>query len=171
MRLCVLTVLVPRLQVHCAADVADQLEVRPSQLACLCIKLTRSLCAVHAACSMFAIALNFIMSASLEVAFDVPALSVAFLFALPFAREVQPSIPIVDITVDIMGFLFNVRDCWHVLLAKHYKFALLRAKHDLGLLSPAFLRPASCRMLVLCTHPPCLCLCLGYAGEEVFLFA
>lgn len=58
--------------------------------------------------AMFVLALNFVFSQSMEVAYDVPALAVGLLFALPFVRDVQPSVPSIGITIDIMGFFFNL---------------------------------------------------------------
>eukprot|EP00955_Chlamydomonas_euryale_P100766 365303-Chlamydomonas_euryale.AAC.53 len=57
---------------------------------------------------MLAIAINYVLSSSLEVFYDIPALAIALLFALPFVRDVQPSVPTVGITVDILGFFFNM---------------------------------------------------------------
>jgi NADH:ubiquinone oxidoreductase subunit 6 (subunit J) len=58
--------------------------------------------------TLFVIALNYTFSSSNEVAYDVPALMVGFLFAVPFIRQVQPDVPDIGIIVDIMGFFFNM---------------------------------------------------------------
>jgi hypothetical protein len=58
--------------------------------------------------AMFAIALNFCISDSTEIAYDVPALAIGLLFALPFFRDVQPDVPKIGIIVDMMGFFFNL---------------------------------------------------------------
>ncbi|KAG1678591.1 hypothetical protein FOA52_012598 [Chlamydomonas sp. UWO 241] len=55
-----------------------------------------------------AIALNYVLSKSLELYYDVPGLAIALLFALPFVRDVQTSIPTVSITIHILGFFFNM---------------------------------------------------------------
>eukprot|EP00955_Chlamydomonas_euryale_P100769 365303-Chlamydomonas_euryale.AAC.56 len=57
---------------------------------------------------MLVLAINYMLSSSLEVFYDIPALAIALLFALPFVRDVQPSVPTVGITVDILGFFFNM---------------------------------------------------------------
>ena len=58
--------------------------------------------------SLFVIGLNYAFASSDEVAYDVPALMVGFLFALPFIRQVQPEVPNIGIIIDIMGFFFNM---------------------------------------------------------------
>ena len=58
--------------------------------------------------AVFVIAINFSVNSSLELAYDVPALAIGLLFAIPFVRGVQPNVPDVGITIDIMGFFFNM---------------------------------------------------------------
>ena len=58
--------------------------------------------------TLFVIAINYAFSSSNEVVYDVPALMVGFLFAVPFIRQVQPDVPDIGIIVDIMGFFFNM---------------------------------------------------------------
>ena len=58
--------------------------------------------------SIFIIAVFFALSPSSEPAFDVPALAIGLLFAIPFVRGVQPNVPTVGISIDIMGFFFNM---------------------------------------------------------------
>ncbi|KAG2434675.1 hypothetical protein HXX76_007568 [Chlamydomonas incerta] len=57
---------------------------------------------------MFVLALNFCMTDSNEISYDVPALAIGLLFALPFVRDVQPNVPVVGATIDIFGFFWNV---------------------------------------------------------------
>lgn len=54
------------------------------------------------------IGVNFALSKSLSLSYDVPALLFVLLFALPFVREVQPGIPPLGISIDLMGFYFNM---------------------------------------------------------------
>ena len=58
--------------------------------------------------AMFIIALNFTISNSREVHYDVPGLAIGLLFAIPFVRDVQPNIPTVGISIDMLGFFFNM---------------------------------------------------------------
>ncbi|KAG2434676.1 hypothetical protein HXX76_007569 [Chlamydomonas incerta] len=57
---------------------------------------------------MFVLALNFCMTDSNEISYDVPALAIGLLFALPFVRDVQPNVPVVGATIDVFGFFWNV---------------------------------------------------------------
>ncbi|KAG1678594.1 hypothetical protein FOA52_012601 [Chlamydomonas sp. UWO 241] len=84
---------------------------------------------------MLAIALNYVLSKSLELYYDVPGLAIALLFALPFVRDVQPSIPTVGITIDILGFFFNMIliaiatvMVMAALSARHHKVEHLKAR-------------------------------------------
>ncbi|KAG1663316.1 hypothetical protein FOA52_006275 [Chlamydomonas sp. UWO 241] len=56
----------------------------------------------------FVLALRYSLSDDEEVAYDVPALAVGLLFALPFVRAVQPDVPTVGIAIDMLGFFFNM---------------------------------------------------------------
>ena len=58
--------------------------------------------------SLFVIGMNYAFASSDDIAYDVPALMVGFLFALPFIRQVQPDVPNIGIIIDIMGFFFNM---------------------------------------------------------------
>ncbi len=61
---------------------------------------------------MFILALNFCLTDSDEVSYDVPSLAIGLLFALPFVRDVQPNVPVVGATIDIFGALVRlVRWC------------------------------------------------------------
>ncbi|PNH02360.1 hypothetical protein TSOC_011669, partial [Tetrabaena socialis] len=58
---------------------------------------------------MFVLGLNFTFtSSSTEVSYDVPALAIGLLFALPFVRDVQPDVPVVGAAIDVFGFFWNV---------------------------------------------------------------
>ncbi|KXZ51894.1 hypothetical protein GPECTOR_11g328 [Gonium pectorale] len=57
---------------------------------------------------VFVLALNYCLSRSDEISYDVPALAVGLLFALPFVRDVQPNVPVVGATIDVFGFFWNV---------------------------------------------------------------
>ncbi|KXZ51895.1 hypothetical protein GPECTOR_11g329 [Gonium pectorale] len=57
---------------------------------------------------VFVLALNYCLSHSDEISYDVPALAVGLLFALPFVRDVQPDVPVVGATIDVFGFFWNV---------------------------------------------------------------
>ena len=67
-----------------------------SLLPCVLCRWIISLC-------VFVIAVGFFFSSSNKIEFDVPALSVGLLFALPFVREVQPDVPDVGATIDVFG--------------------------------------------------------------------
>lgn len=58
--------------------------------------------------AMMIIAIQHVFLSKAEVTFETPALAIGMLFALPFVRDVQPGVPAIGCSVDVLGFFWNM---------------------------------------------------------------